>query len=90
MEGNGNRLDILIRRARNNFTNEGIMHEMYAESKLFQIGEIAENFCKKAIELEAQVKPSTPLEALEERRKEAIEYTKRIEEVKELCAKEVE
>ena len=63
---------------------------MCSKSKLFRLGEIAENFCKKVIELEAQVKQSTPLEALEEIRKEAIESTKRIEEAKELCAKEVE
>ena len=42
------------------------------------------------MKLGSQVTPSTPLEVLEERRKETTESAKRIEEAKELCAKEVE
>ena len=90
MEGNRNRLDIVITLGCNNFTDEGITHEMYVESKLFQLGEIVENFCTKVVELETQVTHSTPLEVLEERRKASTKSVKRIEEVKELCAKDVD
>ena len=40
--------------------------------------------------MEGQVTLSTPLEVLEETRKETTESVKRIEEAKELCVKEVE
>ena len=40
--------------------------------------------------MELQVKPSTPPEVLEERRKATIEAEKRIEEAEALCAKAVE
>ena len=56
------------------------MKEMFLEDKVIWLGEIVEDLCKKVIELESQVTPSTPLEVLEERRKSATEA---------LCAKVV-
>ena len=60
---------------------------MVVEAKVFRLGEIEEDLCKKVVELEAQVTPSTPLQVLEERRKEATEDAKKIEDVKALFAK---
>ena len=62
---------------------------MFAESKVFQLGNIAENLCKKVTKLKVQVTPSTPPKVLEERRKEATEVAKKIEHVDTICAKAV-
>ena len=59
-EENKHRLDAAVTLACNNFTNEGITHEMFAEVKVFRLRKIAENLCKKVAELESQVTPSTP------------------------------
>ena len=64
------------------------MHEVFVEYKYFRLGEIAENLCKRVAELELQVKPNTPPEVLEERRKETTEAATRIEEAKVLCSRE--
>ena len=53
----------------NNFTDEGIIHNMFAEAKVFQLDEITKNLFKKFMELESQVTPNTPLEVLENIRK---------------------
>ena len=73
----------------NNFTKEAINHEMFVEAKVFRLGEIAKDLCKNVTELEAQVTPSTPPEALEERRQTTTEAVKKIKEAEELCAKVV-
>ena len=54
------RLDEAVTIACNSFNDEGITHEMFAEAKVFRLGEIIENLCKKVAELEFQVQPSTP------------------------------
>ena len=63
---------------------------MFSKAKLFWLGEFADNLCKRVMELELQVKPSTPPEVLKKRRKLATKSVKRIEEAEALCAKEVE
>ena len=60
---------------------------MFAEAKIFQLGEIEYNIHKKVTDLEAQVTPSTPLEVLEERRNATTYATKKIEDAEALCSK---
>ena len=62
---------------------------MVVKSKVFRPGEIAEDLDKRVTELEAQVTPNTPPGVLEERKKETTKVLKKIEEVEEICAKEV-
>ena len=63
------------------------MHEMSVEVKVFQLGDIAKNLCKKVAELEVQMTPNTPPYLLEERRKETTEATNKIQEMEVLSAK---
>ena len=66
------------------------MEDMFLEAKVIQLGEIEYDLHKKVIDLEVQLKPSTPLDVIEARRKVVTEAAKKIEEAEELCAKEVE
>ena len=50
-EENKNRLNKVVTLAWNSFIDEGITHDMFAESKVFHLGEIAENLRKKVTEL---------------------------------------
>ena len=77
-EENMHRLDTTVTLSWKNFTDEFITQEIFAESKVFQIGDIVENLRKKVAELELQVTPSTPLEVPKERIKETIKAAKRI------------
>ena len=44
----------------------------------------------RVIQLQEKVQPSTPPKVLEKRRGVAVEATKKIEEAKEICAKDVD
>ena len=63
---------------------------MFAEAKVIRLGEIEQDLHKKVTDLEAQVKPTTPPEVLEERRMTTTKAIKKIEEIEALCAKTVE
>ena len=84
------RLDNALALACKNFVDEGIMEEMFLETKVIQLGEIVEELLQKVKKLEAHVKPSTPLEVLEKRRKVAPEVAQKIAEAEALCAKDVD
>ena len=73
-----------------NFTDADITEEMFIEAKVIRLGKIADDLCKKVMELEAQVKPITPPKVLEERRKSVAEDVKKIEEAEALCSKAVD
>ena len=49
------------------FTDEGIMHDMFTETKVFRVGEIAEKLCKKVADFEVKVIPITLPKVLEDR-----------------------
>ena len=55
-----NRLDNVVTLVCSNFADEGITDEMFAYAKVIRLGEIVEDLRKKVVELEAQVRPSTP------------------------------
>ena len=78
-EENMNWLDASVTLACNNFTKESITNEIFAEDKLFQLGEIPENLHKKVAELESHVTPSTPPKVQEERRNASTYVANRIE-----------
>ena len=78
MEESRHRLDNDVSLTCTNFANEGITKEMFPKSKVIQLGEIAEDLRKKVVELEMQLKPSTPPKVLEERRKATTQATRRI------------
>ena len=46
-----NRLDTTFTLTHNNFTDEGIVYEMFAEAKFFRHGKIAGNLPKRITEL---------------------------------------
>ena len=54
------RLDVAVTLACSSFVNEGITAEMFSEAKVFRLGEVAENPCKRVVELESKLKPNTP------------------------------
>ena len=43
------------------------MYDMFTETKVFRLGEIADKLCKKVTDFKVQVTPSTFLEVLEKR-----------------------
>ena len=89
-EENKNRCDNVVSLSCSQFSDEGITQEMFSEAKVIRIGDIMEDLRKRVAELEAQVKPSTPLEVLEESRKVATQAVKKIEEAEALCAKAID
>ena len=63
---------------------------MAPDTKVTRLGAIVEDLRRKVTQLEEQVKPSTPLQVIEERREVAIEAAKKIEETEMICAKVVD
>ena len=59
-EENRNRLDKVVSLSCTNFTDEGIKEEMVLESKVTQLGEIAEYLRKKVTKLETSIRVTTP------------------------------
>ena len=72
------------------FATMGIIEEMAPDTKVTRLGAIVEDLRRKVTQLKEQVKPSTSLQVIEERREETIEVAKKIEKAEEVCVKDVD
>ena len=89
-EANYQKISEVVALSYKKFEEEGITEEITMDAKIVQLAEIEEDLKKTMTKLEWKRIPGTPVEVMERRHDTTTQATKRIEEVKKICAKGVE